>query len=88
MKVEVTCPDENQGDIIGDITKRRGQIAELTADGSATKIVANVPLSELFGYATAIRSLSKGRASYVMEPTIFERVPNQVQEKIVEKNKK
>ncbi len=88
MKVEVTCPDENQGDIIGDITKRRGQIAELSSDSGAAKIVANVPLSELFGYATAIRSLSKGRASYVMEPSVFERVPNQVQEKIVEKNNK
>ena len=88
MKVEVTCPDENQGDIIGDITKRRGQIAELTPENGSTKIVANVPLSELFGYATAIRSLSKGRASYVMEPNVFERVPSQVQEKIVEKNKK
>ena len=88
MKVEVTCPDENQGDIIGDITKRRGQIAELTPENGSTKIVANVPLSELFGYATAIRSLSKGRASYVMEPSVFERVPTQVQEKIVEKNKK
>ena len=88
MKVEVTCPDENQGDIIGDITKRRGQIAELSSDSGSAKIVANVPLSELFGYATAIRSLSKGRASYVMEPNVFERVPNSVQEKIVEKNSK
>ena len=78
----------NQGDIIGDITKRRGQIAELTPENGSTKIVANVPLSELFGYATAIRSLSKGRASYVMEPSYFERVPAQVQEKIVEKCKK
>ena len=75
MKVEVTCPDDNQGDIIGDITKRRGQIAELSSDSGSAKIVANVPLSELFGYATSIRSLSKGRASYVMEPSVFERVP-------------
>ena len=49
MKVEVTCPDENQGDIIGDITKRRGQIAELTPENGSTKIVANDPLSALFG---------------------------------------
>ena len=86
MKVELTTPDENMGDLIGDITSRRGTIIEIKAgNGGFTQVVANVPLSELFGYATAIRSLSRGRATYSMEPAHFERVPKQVQEKILEK---
>ena len=86
MKVELTTPDENMGDLIGDITSRRGTIVEIKAgNNSFTQVVANVPLSELFGYATAIRSLSRGRATYSMEPAHFERVPKQVQEKILEK---
>jgi elongation factor G len=89
MKVEVTTPDENMGDIIGDITSRRGSIVEVDSDSQNkfTRIVANVPLSDLFGYATAIRSLSKGRASYSMEPSHFERVPKSIEETIMEKNK-
>ena len=88
MKVEVTSPDENQGDIIGDITKRRGSIVSIEPQDGSAKILANTPLSELFGYATAIRSLTKGRASYTMEPSFFEPVPKAIQEKIVEKTKK
>ncbi|MHB9137931.1 MAG: elongation factor G [Victivallaceae bacterium] len=89
MKVEVTTPDENMGDIIGDITSRRGSIAEVDSDSQNkyTRVAAQVPLSELFGYATAIRSLSKGRASYSMEPSHFERVPKSIEETIMEKNK-
>jgi elongation factor G len=86
MKVELTTPDENMGDLIGDLTSRRGSIVEINSgENSFDRIVANVPLSELFGYATAIRSLSRGRASYSMEPAHFEKVPKQVQDKIVEK---
>ncbi len=88
MKVEVTTPDENMGDIIGDVSSRRGSIVEIETLDTATRVVANIPLSELFGYATAIRSLSKGRASYTMEPFIFERVPDAIQKKIVEKTSK
>jgi elongation factor G len=89
MKVEVTTPEENMGEIIGDITSRRGTIAELdSSNATASRVLANTPLSELFGYATAIRSLSKGRASYTMEPDTFERVPANIQEKIVENTKK
>lgn len=88
MKVEITTPEENMGEIIGDVTGRRGAIAEVEPQGKEVRVVANTPLSELFGYATAIRSLSKGRASYTMEPSFFERVPNSIQEKIVEKSKK
>ena len=86
MKVELTTPDENMGDLIGDITSRRGVIATMNAGtNSFTQVVAHVPLSELFGYATAIRSLSRGRATYSMEPAHFESVPKNVQEKILEK---
>ena len=87
MKVELTTPDENMGDLIGDITARRGSIVEINSDAGNqfTRVHAQIPLSELFGYATAIRSLSRGRASYSMEPSHFEKVPKQVQDKVVEK---
>ena len=78
MKVEVTTPDEYQGDLLGDVNRRRGQIIGIEAKHGQTIVNANVPLAEMFGYATAIRSLSKGRASYSMEPLTFEQVPNSV----------
>jgi elongation factor G len=78
MKVEVTTPDEYQGDILGDVNRRRGLIVGVESKTGQTTINANVPLAEMFGYATAIRSLSKGRASYSMEPLTFEQVPSSV----------
>src|SRR5215471_8262478 len=89
MKVECTTPDEYQGDLIGDITRRRGHIVNIEAKQGQTIVNAQVPLAEMFGYATAIRSLSKGRASYSMEPLTFEQVPNSIAEKILDtaKNK-
>jgi elongation factor G len=84
MKVEVTTPDEYQGDIMGDINRRRGRIVSIEAKGGQTILRAEVPLAEMFGYATAIRSLSKGRASYSMEPLTFEQVPNSILEKILD----
>jgi elongation factor G len=78
MKVEATTPSEYQGDIVGDISRRRGAIETIDAKAGQVVINANVPLAEMFGYATAIRSLSKGRASYSMEPLRFEQVPNSV----------
>src|SRR5439155_20040853 len=75
MKVEVTTPDEYQGDLIGDLTRRRGRIDSIESKGGAISVNAKVPLAEMFGYATAIRSLSKGRAAYSMEPFTFEQVP-------------
>src|SRR6202012_5975517 len=78
MKVELTTPDEYQGDLIGDITRRRGMIVNIEAKQGQTIVNAQVPLAEMFGYATAIRSLSKGRASYSMEPLTFEQVPQSV----------
>jgi elongation factor G len=78
MKVEVTTPDEYQGDLLGDINRRRGIINGIEAKQGQTILNAQVPLAEMFGYATAIRSLSKGRASYSMEPLTFEQVPNSI----------
>src|SRR5215471_7801496 len=78
MKVECTTPDEYQGDLLGDINRRRGIINGIDAKNGQTVLNAQVPLAEMFGYATAIRSLSKGRASYSMEPLTFEQVPNSV----------
>jgi elongation factor G len=78
MKVECTTPDEYQGDLLGDINRRRGTIVSIEAKNGQTILNAQVPLAEMFGYATAIRSLSKGRASYSMEPLSFAQVPNSV----------
>ena len=84
MKVEVTTPDEYQGDLIGDVTRRRGVINGIDSKAGQVIVNANVPLAEMFGYATAIRSLSKGRASYSMEPLTFEQVPRSVLDTILE----
>jgi elongation factor G len=78
MKVECTTPDEYQGDLLGDINRRRGVINGIEAKNGQTVLNAQVPLKEMFGYSTAIRSPSKGRASYSMEPLNFEQVPNSV----------
>jgi elongation factor G len=78
MKVEVTTPDEYQGDLLGDLNRRRGKIINIESKNNSTILYAEVPLAEMFGYATAIRSLSKGRASYSMEPFSFEPVPNSI----------
>jgi elongation factor G len=75
MKVECTTPDEYQGDLLGDLSRRRGRIVSIEVKNGATSLNAEVPLAEMFGYATAIRSLSKGRAGYSMEPLSFEQVP-------------
>ena len=88
MKVEVTTPDEYQGDLLGDINRRRGIIQGVDAKAGQTVVTAQVPLAEMFGYATAIRSLSKGRASYSMEPLNFEQVPNSVLTTVLDAAKK
>lgn len=78
MKVEAITPEEYQGDIMGDLNRRRGKIMSIETKTISTSVNAEVPLAEMFGYATAIRSLSKGRAAYSMEPSHFEQVPAQV----------
>ena len=84
MKVEVTTPDEYQGDILGDLNRRRGKILSMETKATMALLHAEVPLKEMFGYSTAMRSLSKGRASYSMEPLKFEQVPTSVLNEIVD----
>jgi len=86
MKVEVVTPEEYQGDIMGDLNRRRGQIQGMETKNELVYINANVPLETMFGYSTDVRSLSKGRASYSMEPSHFEQVPASLLVKIVETN--
>ena len=88
MKLEVTSPEEHMGDVIGDITSRRGNIIQVETTDGTCRISATAPLSGLFGYATDIRSLSRGRASYTMEPSHFDPLPKNLQDKIVEKTQK
>jgi elongation factor G len=84
MKVEVTAPENYQGDVIGDLNRRRGQIQGMDPKNNVVVVNAFVPLEMMFGYATDIRSLTKGRASYVMEPSHFEQVPSSILTRIVE----
>jgi elongation factor G len=84
MKVENTTPDEYQGDIMGDLNRRRGRISSIENKNGLSIVNAEVPLAEMFGYATAIRSLSKGRSSYSMEPSHFEQVPEQVKAAVLD----
>ena len=83
MDVEIATPDEFQGDIMGDLNRRRGQIQEIVTKGPVANVSANVPLSEMFGYSTDVRTLSSGRASYSMEPQCFEEVPRNIVDKLV-----
>lgn len=83
MKVEVTTPEEYQGDVLGDINRRRGKISSIDAKAGNSILHAEVPLAEMFGYSTAVRTLSSGRASYSMEPSHFEPVPKNISEEIV-----
>lgn len=85
MKVDVTTPEAHMGDVIGDLNRRRGQIVGQETHKGAVIIHAEVPLSEMFGYSTQLRSLSSGRATYAMEPSHFERVPAKIQEEIIKK---
>jgi len=83
MKVEVTTPEANMGDIIGDLSSRRAQIGGTAQRGNARVITATVPLSELSAYATAIRSLTAGRASYYMEPSHYQELPGSFASKLL-----
>lgn len=82
MKVEVTTPEEYLGDIIGDLNARRGKVKSMETKLNTRIIKGEVPLSTMFGYSTSIRSLTKGRASYTMEPAYFEAVPDEIQKQL------
>ena len=84
MKVEVITPEQFMGDVIGNLNAKRGQISEMRDRGQTKVIDARVPLAEMFGYATELRSMTQGRASYSMEFDQYQEVPRNVAEKIKE----
>ena len=88
MKVEITVPEEYMGDVIGDVNSRRGRMEGMDANDGMQEIHAFIPLSEMFGYATDLRSKTQGRGSYSMEPSHYEEVPKSVLEAIVASRKK
>ena len=85
MNVEVVTPEEYLGDVVGDLNRRRGQIEGMEATGNTQTVRAKVPLSEMFGYSTDLRSATQGRANYTMLFGQYEQVPNTVQEEIVKR---
>ena len=87
MNVEVVCPEAYMGDVLGDLSARRGKIGGMTQRGEAQVIAATVPLSEMFGYSTKLRSMSQGRAVYSMEFAHYEEVPKAKAEEIISKVK-
>jgi elongation factor G len=88
MKVEVVTPEDYMGDVVGDLNRRRGLILGMDENPSGKVINAEVPLAEMFGYATDVRSMSQGRASYSMEFLKYSEAPNNIAQSIIEKNKR
>ena len=87
MKVDVFTPDDHVGDVIGDLNSRRGKVGGMVQRGEAQVIGASVPLAEMFGYSTTLRSMSQGRAAYSMQFSHYEAVPKAKAEEIVSKVK-
>ncbi|MCO6146951.1 elongation factor G [Flavobacterium sp. NRK1] len=87
MKMEVITPEENMGDIVGDINRRRGQVNDMGDRAGAKTIKANVPLSEMFGYVTTLRTLSSGRATSTMEFSHYAETPSNISEEVIKKAK-
>jgi elongation factor G len=85
MAVEVVTPEEYMGDVIGDITSRRGRVQQMEARGNAQVVTCRVPLAEMFGYATDLRSQTQGRANYTMQFASYEQAPKNVSEEIIAK---
>ncbi len=88
MKVTVITPEDYLGDVIGDLNSRRGMIQSMEAENGAQRVIAHVPLSEMFGYATDMRSKTQGRGQYVMEPDTYAEVPKNIAEKIMSERAK
>ena len=83
MKIEVVVPDEYMGDVLGDITARRGRVTGMDMHAGLHSIDGLVPLSEMFGYATDLRSKTQGRGTYTMQFAHYEEVPNSIADKIL-----
>jgi elongation factor G len=84
MDVEITTPEEYFGDVMGNVSSKRGQIRDSEERGTAKLVRCFIPLSEMFGYATELRSLTQGRASYSMQFDHYEKVPGGVAQEIIE----
>ena len=87
MKVEVTTPDEYMGDVIGNLNSKRGQIDGIDERGTSRMIQSHVPLAEMFGYATELRSMTQGRATYSMEFSRYAEVPTNLANELIAKSK-
>ena len=85
MNVEVVTPNDYVGNVIGDLTSRRGRLKDQEGRGNAVAITADVPLSEMFGYATALRSNTQGRATSIMQFSHYEPTPKSITEEIIKK---
>jgi len=85
MALEIILPAEHLGDVLNDVSARRGHVQNMAGKGAMQVIHARIPLAELFGYSTAIRSLTRGRSSYTMEPTCFDVVPSAIQQQLLER---
>jgi elongation factor G len=86
MKVEVVTPEEYMGDVVGDLNRRRGMVGGMEESPSGKVIRSEVPLSEMFGYATDLRSATQGRATYSMEFHMYKEVPNNLSDSLIKKN--
>ena len=87
MKIEILTPEENMGDVIGDMNRRRGQLLGMDSRAGAQVIKATVPLSEMFGYVTQLRTITSGRATSTMEFDHYEPAPKNVQDEVIAKSK-
>jgi len=87
MKIEVLCPEQNMGDVVGDLNRRRGQIEGMDSKGVSQVIKAKVPLAEMFGYVTQLRTLTSGRATSTMEFSHYSEAPNNVAQEVIAKSK-
>ncbi len=87
MKVEILTPEENMGDVIGDMNRRRGQLQGMDTRAGSQVIKAQVPLSEMFGYVTQLRTITSGRATSTMEFDHYAEAPRNVQEEVIAKSK-
>jgi elongation factor G len=85
MSIEIVVPDEYVGVVIGDFNSRRGKVSSLGQRGNVRLVHGQIPLAETFDYATALRSLTQGRASYTMEPSFYQEVPTDILNKVVVK---
>jgi elongation factor G len=87
MKLEVITPEQNMGDVVGDLNRRRGQMEGMDSRAGAQVVKAKVPLSEMFGYVTVLRTITSGRASSTMEFSHYSEAPRNVAEEVIAKSK-